>query len=209
MRRKITSESLDELRKSISKSETMSIIDTNEQSAYVGRWCGGDGTQSNPFSQYYFYSFSEGGWTGGHVEGMGYVPGDVYIYGCSNGESGGFNITNAINHLTSNAQASSIGRCAQYVRMALEAGGLSTDGRPVSAYGYADWLQTVGFSVVHITDNFQPGDIIVHAAIGTTHPHGHIAMFNGEQWISDFVQNDKYGGSAYRNNSSFIVLRLN
>ena len=29
--------------------------------------------------------------------------------------------------------------------------------------------------------------------------HGHIAMFTGGEWISDFIQRDMWGGSAYRN----------
>ncbi|MDR0332465.1 MAG: hypothetical protein LBI15_03290 [Dysgonamonadaceae bacterium] len=89
-RKKLTKEGLDELRKSIAKSETMSVIDRNEQSGYVGRWSEGDGSQSNPFSQDYFFSFSEGGWTGGHVEGMGYVPGDVEVIGFHSSNPGTF-----------------------------------------------------------------------------------------------------------------------
>lgn len=34
------------------------------------------------------------------------------------------------------------------------------------------------------------------------HEHGHIAMYDGRQWISDFVQRDMFGGKAYRNNET-------
>lgn len=40
-------------------------------------------------------------------------------------------------------------------------------------------------------------------------PYGHIAMYNGEQWISDFPQNDFWGGSAYRNQAEYTFFRYN
>lgn len=43
----------------------------------------------------------------------------------------------------------------------------------------------------------QKGDIVVIQNIDN-HPHGHIAIYNGEHWISDFEQRDFGGGQSYR-----------
>jgi len=41
-----------------------------------------------------------------------------------------------------------------------------------------------------------------------SHPHGHIQMYNGTQWISDFRQNSFWPGSDYRNfTPSLTILR--
>ena len=77
----------------------------------------------------------------------------------------------------------------------LEAGGMSTEGRPVSAYQYAGYLPKKGFK--HIGSIYgvskqaewasteaQPGDI----AVMEHGEHGHICMWTGYQWVSDFVQ---------------------
>lgn len=50
----------------------------------------------------------------------------------------------------------------------------------------------------------QKGDIIVINKI-EGHPNGHIAMYSGKKWISDFVQIDMWGGSAFRNNKAAHV----
>lgn len=108
-----------------------------------------------------------------------------------------FNIDAAVDYLISNAQSSSVGSCAMYVRQALEAGGFSTDGRPASACDYDTYLESRGFHKVS-NDNYEPrkGDIVVHEAT-EGHPYGHIAMYSGTQWISDFVQRDMFGGQSY------------
>lgn len=38
--------------------------------------------------------------------------------------------------------------------------------------------------------------------------HGHIQMYNGEEWVSDFVQKDFWPGSGYKKNQpQFNVFR--
>ena len=39
------------------------------------------------------------------------------------------------------------------------------------------------------------------------HPHGHIAMYSGNHWISDFVQRDMWGGNAYRDKADYTLVR--
>lgn len=99
--------------------------------------------------------------------------------------------------------------CERAVREALEAGGLSTDGRPAAATDYDDYLPTLGFIQVD-TDNYVPqiGDIVVHEAL-EGYPYGHIAMFDGKDCISDFIQRNMFGGNAYRENQDYIIWRRN
>ena len=92
-------------------------------------------------------------------------------------------------------------------REALEAGGLSTTGHPVSACDYDTFLPKIGFHSVD-KNNYSPqkGDIIVLEAV-EGHPNGHIAMYSGSKWISDFVQSDMWGGSAFRNKAEYTLFR--
>ena len=121
-----------------------------------------------------------------------------------------FNVPMAVNKLVSSAKSSSIHKCAMYVRQAMEAGGLSTIGRPDWACKYVDWLPNHGWELIKtcitlnekndFTKNLaKPGDIAVYQKPGCvlTQP-GHICMFSGTQWISDFKQNsmDVYSGKS-------------
>lgn len=116
-----------------------------------------------------------------------------------------WNLSAAIKHLVSSASGKSLHQCAKYVRQAIEAGGVSTVGRPVSACKYKSFLPTIGFnSIGKITGkvnqdnwskkNARPGDI----AVMDHGEHGHICMWSGNQWISDFKQNHMwpYGGDG-------------
>jgi RHS repeat-associated protein len=126
----------------------------------------------------------------------------------------GFNLDNAITALNRNAVCKSQGACARYVRTALEAAGINTTGRPVSAKDYAPFLQKKGFQIVGINiKDYAPrrGDIAVmksFVAETKAHPHGHIEMYNGKQWVSDFKQNSFWPGSDYRIfKPDFTILR--
>jgi hypothetical protein len=101
-------------------------------------------------------------------------------------------------HLRTHATPSpGIGRCAQYVREALEAGGFNTAARPQHAKDYGPFLTSLGFepltSVV-----YRPGDtIVVQAPPG--HTSGHVAMLADDgSWYSDFKQRDAPGGPDFR-----------
>jgi CHAP domain. len=101
----------------------------------------------------------------------------------------------AVRYLQSHAQPASIGRCAEYTRRAIEWGGLQLV-RTGSARNYSSSLICVGFYEVH--GNPQRGDVIVIQSI-SGHPDGHMAMFDGQIWISDFKQmHGFYPGPAYR-----------
>ena len=112
-----------------------------------------------------------------------------------------YNVDDATAFLTDNAQPKSQHECARYVRLAIQAGGCPTYIHPASAKDYDTFLPKLGFKSIPIAD-YKPvkGDIIVikppHKQSG--HEHGHIAMYNGKKWISDFPQRDMYGGCIYR-----------
>ena len=122
-------------------------------------------------------------------------------------DDGGYDVKAATDYLRAHAHSTSQGQCARAVREALEAGGLCTDGRPGSAKDYDSFLPCLGFYEVD-PNNYIPqaGDIVVHEA-KEGHEHGHIAMYDGSDWISDFIQRDMFGGSAYRNDPDYSIWR--
>ena len=116
-----------------------------------------------------------------------------------------WNLGASISHLRESAKSKSQHQCAKFVREALGAGGINTTGRPGSAYQYKEYLPKIGFNAIgKITGksnqlswtkrSARPGDI----AVMDHGEHGHICMFDGIQWISDFRQNNMwvYGGDG-------------
>lgn len=125
----------------------------------------------------------------------------------------GFNIDNAVDYLNDHAYAkydkATCGRCARAVRLSLEAGGINTSNRPNSAKDYGPYLQKWGFSTVDRT-YYSPlkGDLRVFQNYTGGSIHGHIDMYNGGQWVSDFFENGFWPGRGYReNNAAFTIYR--
>ena len=183
-----------------------SWFDSWEDSSYSDPWSGSSSEGSSSSS-------STSGETGGGGGGLGgNVPNDtITIVGNQQqgGGSGGYSVQKAVDYLVKHAYPSynsECGHCARAVRLALEAGGMSTVGHPESACDYKDFLPKLGFYAVD-EDSYVPhkGDIVVIDKI-SGHPYGHIAMYSGSQWISDFVQKDMWGGSAFRNSKAAHVI---
>jgi len=109
-----------------------------------------------------------------------------------------WNQATAVKYLNSHASPISHGRCAEYTRKAIEAGGLSLI-RHLSAKDYGSSLQMVGFVPFgQMTKGYLLGDVAVIDPI-PGHPNGHMAMFNGSNWVSDFTQtHGLYPGPSYR-----------
>ena len=113
-----------------------------------------------------------------------------------------------VSAINSTATPQSRGKCATAVREALDAGGFKTaDGQTVtqafrdkglagSAYMYDSngILSSVGFSKIDPNTTPATGDIEVFPGSSAS-PHGHIQVYNGNNWVSDFNQN---GGSMTR-----------
>ncbi|ADW76153.1 hypothetical protein Rahaq_4572 (plasmid) [Rahnella aceris] len=117
------------------------------------------------------------------------------------------NVESALAHLNSNASEKSHGNCAKFVRLAIKAGGVNIISPPLrpnydypAAADYGASLLAKGFTIVfthntggsELTDTTtipgqQAGDVVVIQDI-PGHRYGHMAMFNGTQWVSDFRQ---------------------
>lgn len=92
--------------------------------------------------------------------------------------------------------------CATRVREALEAGGGDTSGHKADAKTWGNTLLRMGFHELEVKDPdhfiFMKGDIIVIQPYPGGNPSGHIAGYDGKQWISDFMQRDFWSGPGYR-----------
>ena len=116
-----------------------------------------------------------------------------------------WNIDAAIQYLDNHAAGHSTGHCAQYTREAIEHGGIYLQ-RHTSAKDYGRSLEMEGFLEFHGTD-YKKGDVVVIQPI-PGHPHGHMAMFDGQHWVSDFKQRTLYPGDSYRTaRPSYVVYR--
>lgn len=106
-----------------------------------------------------------------------------------------------ISWLDSHAHLHSTHHCAASVRQAMEAAGIVTTDRPSSgdAADYGPFLLRHGAQEIP-TESYEPkaGDIAVFDR-SEEHPAGHIQIFDGQHWVSDFVQ---HTFSPYRDQAS-------
>ena len=118
-----------------------------------------------------------------------------------------WNKEDAVLYLDINAAEQSKGKCAQYTREAIEAGGLVL-AHNASARQYGDSLQAAGFTPLNFTPAaYEKGDVVIIEGF-QGHPHGHMAMYDGTHWVSDFKQRGIYPGHAYRKHQpGFTVYR--
>ena len=114
----------------------------------------------------------------------------------------GYDIDKAVSHIQSNALSKSNNECAKYVRLAIEAGGLKSNTQPRNALNYFGILKELGFTELKTT-TYIKGDIVVFDGL-SGHIYGHIAMWTGTEWISDFKQNSIIVNNAYKDGKSSI-----
>ncbi|MDR2870932.1 MAG: hypothetical protein LBV45_00010 [Xanthomonadaceae bacterium] len=119
-----------------------------------------------------------------------------------------WNIDAAVQHLQTKAHINTQGRCARYVREAIEAGGV-TLARADYAFAYGTSLVAAGFAehASEPTGGYVKGDV---AVIGTYtgNTAGHMQMYDGSVWISDFKQREFWPGPGYRQaRPSFKIYR--
>lgn len=107
----------------------------------------------------------------------------------------------ALDHLRENAHEGSTRNCGVYVRQAIEAGGIKIERLRDAEQGAKDYgpnLERAGF--IKLPDGAAPqaGDVVVIQSPGDRNPKGHMAMFDGKDWISDYNQKGEfYPGGAY------------
>lgn len=109
----------------------------------------------------------------------------LFVYICHS-QMYTYNIEKACKTITEKAETSSRCCCAWYVMRAMHSGGCSIGIYP--AWFYKHILPYYGFNKISI-ENYIPqkGDIVV-IENSKEHFWGHIAMYNDNQWISDFKQ---------------------
>lgn len=96
------------------------------------------------------------------------------------------------------------GRCGEFVRKALQAGGANFQGsNPRMGKECSPTLERLGFHQITVDDpdtfNFMPGDMMVMEPYEkSANKAGHVAGYDGRNWISDFVQRDFWAGRQYR-----------
>ncbi len=130
-----------------------------------------------------------------------------------------WDVDKAVKHLQDNAAPPyGVGKCATYVRQAIEAGGLTVSRTGSgSAKDYGPRLVQAGFVVQPGTGTpYVKGDVALidgfsknpAKGIANDYPHGHLAMYDGSQWISDFKQTgtSPYPGSNYVKAAPKIVI---
>lgn len=113
-----------------------------------------------------------------------------------NNSGKGFDILAAVTKLNDSAHSKSTGYCARYVANALEAGGVKFK-RQRSAHDYhakdvlskAGWHEVPMYNGEFLVNGGTPniGDIVIEEAT-KNHKYGHIQMWNGHNWVSDFYQ---------------------
>ena len=116
----------------------------------------------------------------------------------------------AVQHLNSIALTCSSGSCGQYIRRGIEAGfdkpkDHFINETPGSAKDFGPWLESKGYENIDTT-NFLKGDVAIFNS-NSSHPYGHIQMYNGEKWVSDFTQNTFWASTKYRNANDFRIFR--
>lgn len=115
----------------------------------------------------------------------------------------------AISHINAKAGTNSKRQCAKYTREAIEAGGIKI-GSTYFAKDYGRLLENAGFSKVWPGETIRAGDVVVIQSF-PGNDAGHMAMFNGAIWVSDFRQRaDIYPGPGYRKyQPAYQIYRMN
>ena len=104
-----------------------------------------------------------------------------------------------INYGFANAQDNNEDCHARAIRLSLEAGGLNTKGYPMLSKDYGPFLSKLGFSLI-TTINYFPkaGDMRVFQPYPGGDSPGHVDMFNGSQWVSDFKEANFWPSAKYK-----------
>ena len=101
----------------------------------------------------------------------------------------------AARYATEHAEKKSVGMCALYVRKAIMAGGIPLY-MGSDAWSYKYTLPILNFHQVGKKSEREGGDIVVFQPIGGRR-FGHIAIWHGSQWVSDFKQRNLIVHSDY------------
>ena len=108
-------------------------------------------------------------------------------------------VEKAVRYARSHAKTDSIGKCSTYVKNALQAGGIPYVTCNAAACQEEDFIKKdcikiydskpgdYGVNGNGMNSHWERGDIVVIDNVGE-HQYGHIAIWCGSQWVSDFKQ---------------------
>lgn len=129
------------------------------------------------------------------------------------GKARPFFVADACRTLERNVRPRSAASCAMYVRLAVEAGlhlpANKLQGVLGNARDFARTLGKVGFAPVDWQNwKPQPGDILAQQEM-PGHRYGHVSMFSGRLWMSDYLQKNMWGGinTGYHRRKQGVILR--
>ena len=116
----------------------------------------------------------------------------------------------AVQEINSLALCSSVGECGKYIRYSLESGfNKQRDAflgkSPNAAKDYGTFLQKNGYRNIN-TSTYLKGDIAVFNS-NANHTWGHVQIYNGEQWVSDYFQNRFWPNNTYENANDYSIFR--
>ena len=110
----------------------------------------------------------------------------------------------AADYATGHALKASAQKCAEYVNNAFEAQGIKVWGHGRDVAG--NLLKTGKFQSIAYNEHYIPqkGDVMsMPSSSKSKHNYGHVAIFNGEYWVSDFIQTNKRGNTAAPSDAYF------
>ena len=112
-----------------------------------------------------------------------------------------------VDYITNHAETHSTHMCAGYVVMAMWSGRCPIGPIVLPAYAYNKILPQIGFDEIPLKGySPQKGDISVLPR-NSKHPFGHIAVYDGNQWVSDFKQKSLYPSKEYQANGKCQIFR--
>ena len=179
---------------------------------YTGREYGTDTGLYYYRARYYdsnagrFISEDPIGFGGNGVNFYAYVLNDPTGLVDPSGEEPCLDIDNFLKSMDDYARGktASGGHCAKRVRIGLHEGGLDVTGHPLYAKDYGPFLKKLGFSQVSDANpSYQRGDVMVFQP-GPSKA-GHVEVWNGHQWVSDYMQPTNtgvYPGTHYRDSKA-------
>lgn len=115
-----------------------------------------------------------------------------------------YNSEKVVNYAVNNANTKSKCMCAWYVMRALQNGGCYIC-LIYPAYAYEQVLPKLGFTEIK-SNELKRGDICVLSQ-NSKSGFGHIAVYDGKNWYSDYFQKSIYPNKIYQNESSIHYFR--
>ena len=112
----------------------------------------------------------------------------------------------AADYATKHALPRSSSNCGYYVNESFRKQGINVWGHGEDVA--KNLIATGKFQSIAYNDKYiaQKGDVMSIPSIAG-HPHGHAAIFNGEYWVSDYIQTKKRGNTAAPGDDYFAAIK--